>query len=197
MHVAEKGEGPVVLFLHGFPELWYSWTHQILSLAARGYHAVAPDLRGYGDTEAPTDMAAYSIFHIVGDVVALIASLGQEQVFVVGHDWGAIVAWNLCAFRPDKVEALVNLSVPFFPRKQALWRTDTLRAMYGDDFYVCRFQEAGEVEAQLAEIDTAQFLKGLLASRDSSPFLIPKDDSFKERFSKEIPLPAWLSEADI
>ncbi|XP_020597370.1 uncharacterized protein LOC110037130, partial [Phalaenopsis equestris] len=118
-------------------------------------------------------------------------------VFVVGHDWGAIVAWNLCAFRPDKVKALVNLSVAFFPRKQAFWRIDTLRAMYGDDLYICRFQEPGEVEAQLAELDTALFLKGLLTSRYAGPFLIPKDDRFKERFSQEITLPAWLSEADI
>lgn len=81
MHVAEKGEGPVVLFLHGFPELWYSWRHQILFLAARGFRAVAPDLRGFGDTEAPPDIAAYSIFHIVGDIVALIDSLGQDQVW--------------------------------------------------------------------------------------------------------------------
>ncbi|KAI0512286.1 hypothetical protein KFK09_012925 [Dendrobium nobile] len=197
MHVAEKGEGPVVLLLHGFPELWYSWRHQILSLAARGYRAVAPDLRGYGDTEAPADVSAYSIFHLVGDLVALIDSLGQEQVFVVGHDWGAIVAWNLCAFRPDKVKALVNLSVAFFPRKKALWRIDTLRTLYGDDFYVCRFQEPGEVEAQFAQVDTAQLLKSFFASRNPGPFMIPKHSGFTGRLSNQIILPSWLSEDDV
>ncbi|KAK8952018.1 hypothetical protein KSP39_PZI003808 [Platanthera zijinensis] len=211
MHVAEKGEGPVVLLLHGFPELWYSWRHQILSLAARGYRAVAPDLRGYGDTEAPADVGAYSIFHIVGDLVALIESLGQDQVFVVGHDWGAIIAWNLCAFRPEKVKALVNLSVAFFPRKRALWRIDTLRALYGDDFYICRFQsiiytaskihvliqEAGEVEAEFGQIDTAFLLKSFLTSRNPGPFYIPKEKGLSGRVGLEIPLPAWLSEADV
>ncbi|XP_020584165.1 uncharacterized protein LOC110027184 [Phalaenopsis equestris] len=183
--------------LRGFPELWYSWRHQILSLAASGYRAVAPDLRGYGDTEAPTDVAEYSIFHLVGDVVALINSLGQEQVFVVGHDWGAIVAWNLCVFRPDKVKALVNLSVAFLPRNQALWRVDNLRKIYGDDFYVSRFQEVGEVEAQLAEVDTALLMKNFLASRNPGPLIIPKDGGFRRIKSKEITVPAWLSEADI
>ena len=80
MHVAEKGEGPVVLLIHGFPELWYTWRHQILSLSSRGYRAVAPDLRGYGDTDAPDDLRSYSILHIVGDLIALLDSLGQEQV---------------------------------------------------------------------------------------------------------------------
>ncbi|XP_020682828.1 uncharacterized protein LOC110099869 isoform X2 [Dendrobium catenatum] len=211
MHLAEKGEGPVVLFLHGFPELWYSWRHQILSLAARGYRAVAPDLRGYGDTEAPTDVSAYSIFHLVGDLVSLIDSLGQEQVFVVGHDWGAIVAWNLCIFRPDKVKALVNLSVPFLPRNQGLWRTDTLRKIYGDDFYVSRFQlllhnrtlyitayqEPGEVEAQFAQVDTEFLMKRFLTSRNPGPLIIPKGKEFERRANKDITLPSWLSEDDI
>ncbi|KAJ6844255.1 uncharacterized protein M6B38_291675 [Iris pallida] len=84
MHVAEKGEGPVVLLLHGFPELWYSWRHQILGLADAGYRAVAPDLRGYGDTDAPPSVSDYSIFHLVGDIVALIDSLGQQQASVCG-----------------------------------------------------------------------------------------------------------------
>ncbi|KAJ1386038.1 Epoxide hydrolase-like [Sesbania bispinosa] len=102
MHIAEKGEGPVVLLLHGFPELWYSWRHQIMALSALGYHAVAPDLRGYGDTDAPASITSYTCFHIVGDLVALIDSLGVHQVFLVGHDWGAIIGWYLCMFRPNK-----------------------------------------------------------------------------------------------
>ena len=80
MHIAEKGEGPVVLLLHGFPELWFSWRHQITGLAARGYRAVAPDLRGFGDTDAPSELSAYTMCHIVGDLVDLIRALGQEQV---------------------------------------------------------------------------------------------------------------------
>ncbi|KAF5182911.1 Epoxide hydrolase a [Thalictrum thalictroides] len=106
MHIAEKGKGPVVLFLHGFPQLWYTWRHQMLSLAANGYRAVAPDLRGYGDTDAPSSFDSYTSLSIVGDLVALLDVLGQDQVFVVGHDWGAIIAWHFCLFRPDRVKAL-------------------------------------------------------------------------------------------
>ena len=143
MHVAEKGEGPVVLLLHGFPELWYSWRHQILALSSLGYRAVAPDLRGYGDTEAPGSVTSYTCFHLVGDVVALIDSLGVDTVFLVGHDWGAIVGWYVCLFRPERVKAYVCLSVPFRPflgRNPHVKTVDAFRALYGDDYYICRFQ---------------------------------------------------------
>ena len=130
----------MVLFLHGFPELWYSWRHQILALSSRGYHAVAPDLRGYGDTEAPASMSSYTCFHIVGDLVALIELLGVDQVFLVAHDWGALIGWYLCMFRPHRVKAYVCLSVPFWPRNPKVKPLDAMRALYGDDYYICRFQ---------------------------------------------------------
>lgn len=144
MHVAEKGSptDPVVLFIHGFPELWYSWRHQIHALAANGYRAIAPDLRGFGDTEAPGSVDEYGILKVVGDLVALIDAVAgpDEKVFVVGHDWGAFISWFLCLFRPDRVKALVNMSVLFSPRNPAYKPLPTLKAFYGDDYYVCRFQ---------------------------------------------------------
>lgn len=140
MHVAEKGKGPVVLFLHGFPELWYTWRHQIVALADQGYRAVAPDLRGYGDTDAPKEVTSYTYFHVVGDLVALIESLGIESVFLVAHDWGAMIGWYLCLFRPDLVKAYVCLSVPFRPRNPKMKPIPTMRAFLGDDYYMCRFQ---------------------------------------------------------
>lgn len=142
MHVVEKGDegSPVVLFIHGFPELWYSWRHQILSLSALGYRAVAPDMRGYGDTEAPSDARKYTYVHIVGDLVALIDELGVDQVFVVGHDWGAVIGWWLCLFRPDRVKAFVSMSVAFSPRNPNMKLLDMLCAAYGPDYYICRFQ---------------------------------------------------------
>ncbi|KAL5701324.1 hypothetical protein ACHQM5_026671 [Ranunculus cassubicifolius] len=155
MHIAEKGEGPVILFLHGFPQLWYSWRHQILSLSAQGYKAVAPDLRGCGDTDAPPSSDSYTTFSIVSDLVALLDVLGQEQVFVVGHDWGAIIAWNLCLFRPDRVKALVNLSIPFQPRNPARIPVTALRALFGEDHYIVRFQEPGDIEAENWELTGA------------------------------------------
>jgi len=141
MHIAEKGkEGPVVLFLHGFPELWYSWRHQIAALGSLGYRAVAPDLRGYGDTDAPSSISSYTIFHLVGDIVALIDSLGVDQVFLVAHDWGAMIGWYLCLFRPEKIKAYVCLSVPYLPRNPKVKPVDGMRALFGDDYYICRFQ---------------------------------------------------------
>ncbi|KDP27829.1 hypothetical protein JCGZ_18909 [Jatropha curcas] len=108
MHVAEMDpvEGPVILFLHRFPELWYSWRHQIVALASLDYRAVAPDMRGYVDTDAPADPQSYACLHIVGDIIELIDAVAtqEEKVFVVGHDWGAIMAWYLCLFRPFGLE---------------------------------------------------------------------------------------------
>ncbi|XP_019151781.1 PREDICTED: bifunctional epoxide hydrolase 2-like isoform X1 [Ipomoea nil] len=145
MHVAQTGQGPVVLFLHGFPECWYTWRHQMCFLASQGYRAVAPDLRGYGDTTgAPTDdPSKFTSLHVVGDLVALLSVVAadEEKVFVVGHDWGAMMAWALCLYRPDKVKALVNMSVCFTPRNPKSKPLETLRAVYGDDYYICRFQK--------------------------------------------------------
>ncbi|KAG6487974.1 epoxide hydrolase A-like [Zingiber officinale] len=197
MHIAEKGEGPVVILIHGFPELWYSWRHQILSLAARGYHAVAPDLRGYGDSEAPPSTASYSILHIVGDIVALIDAVSEDQVFVVGHDWGAIVAWWLCVLRPDKVKALVNLSVPYNPRNPKLKTVDGIRAIFGEDHYICRFQEQGAIEAEFEQIGTATLFKKVLTYRTPAAWIIPKEIGFANSIEAPAGLPSWLTEEDI
>ncbi|KAK8319643.1 hypothetical protein V6Z11_A13G255800 [Gossypium hirsutum] len=154
IHIAEKGEGPVILFLHGFPELWYSWRHQILALSSMGYRAVAPDLRGYGDSDVPDSVDSYTCFHIIGDLVELINVVDPDEgkVFVVGHDWGAILGWYLCMFRPDKVKALVNLSVPFLRFHREIKPVDFWISYYGSDHYMSRFQEYGEIEGEFAEI---------------------------------------------
>jgi len=112
----------------------------MVALSALGYRAVAPDLRGYGDTHVPTSVSSYTILHLVADVVALIDSLGDDQVFLVGHDWGAIMGWNLCLFRPEKIKAFVSLSVPYMPRNPKMKPIDAMRALYGDDYFICRFQ---------------------------------------------------------
>ncbi|PRQ39268.1 putative soluble epoxide hydrolase [Rosa chinensis] len=199
MHVAEKGQGPVVLFLHGFPELWYSWRHQIQTLASLGYRAVAPDLRGFGDTDAPADSSSYTCFHVVGDLVALLDAVAgdQEKVFVVGHDWGAIMAWYLCLFRPDRVKALVNLSVQFFPRNPQMKFVESMKAAYGNDYYICRFQEPGEIEAEFAQIGTARVIRELLTFRHPGPLFLPKGKLFGHPPDAPIPLPSWLSEDDV
>ena len=108
----EQGEGPLVLLCHGWPELSYSWRHQIPALAAAGFHVAVPDMRGFGRTAAPADVKAYSIFDTVGDMVALVEALGEKQAIIVGHDWGAPVAWHAALFRPDLFKAVAGLSVP-------------------------------------------------------------------------------------
>lgn len=198
MHVAEKGQGQVVLFLHGFPELWYTWRHQILALASSGYRAVAPDLRGYGDTDSPTPVTSYTYMHIVGDLVALIDSLGVDKVYLVGHDWGAWIGWFLCMFRPDKVKAYVCLSVPFRPRHPKLKPVEAMKAFFGEDYYMCRFQEPGKMEAEIASYGTAEVLKRILISRKPGPPCFPKEDPFGPRaLDTPIPLPSWFSEEDL
>ena len=140
IHLAEKGEGPIILFLHGFPEFWYSWRHQLHAFASLGYRAVAPDLRGYGDSDAPADVNSYTYFHVVGDLIGVLDAIGADKVFVVGHDWGATIAWYLSLFRPDRVKALLNLGVAFFPRDAMNKPVETFRAFFGDEYYICRFQ---------------------------------------------------------
>ncbi|MBA0637393.1 hypothetical protein Godav_005429 [Gossypium davidsonii] len=195
IHIAEKGEGPVILFLHGFPELWYSWRHQILALSSMGYRAVAPDLRGYGDSDAPDSVESYTCFHVIGDLVELINVVDPDEgkVFVVGHDWGAILGWYLCMFRPDKVKALVNLSVPFLRSHPENKPIGFWRSYYGSDHYISRFQEYGEIEGEFAEIGVERVLKGYLSD---FPVLLPKGKLFKRPIDEENTLPCWLSEEE-
>ena len=112
MHITEQGEGPLVVLCHGFPELGYSWRHQLPALAAAGFHAVAPDQRGYGRTDRPDPVEAYDIFHLVGDIVGLVYALGETEAVIVGHDWGSTVAQHCALMRPDIFKQVILLSVP-------------------------------------------------------------------------------------
>ncbi|CAI9288702.1 unnamed protein product [Lactuca saligna] len=172
MHVAEIGEGPAVLFVHGFPELWYTWRHQMLYISSKGYRAIAPDLRGFGDSEAPPSSTSYTAFHIVGDLVCLLDSLGLDKVFLVGHDWGAIISWN----------PLVK-PVQF------------MRQTFGDDFYICRFQEIGW-EEEFAKVDTKKLLASFYFKRNPSPPMMPKD--YAKLFKPDQTMvPCWFTEEDL
>lgn len=202
IHIAEKGHGPLVLFLHGFPEIWYSWRHQILYLADHGYRAVAPDLRGYGGTiGAPiNDPTKFTIHHVVGDVICLLDAITNEgeKVFVVGHDWGAIIAWHLCMFRPDRVKALVNLSVPFLPWNPNGDMVELLKTAYGEDHYMSRFQEPGDIEAELGKMSSETVMKKFLVYRDPDQIYFPKGKGFRySPGNTPVTLPAWLSEEDV
>jgi len=203
MHVAEAGEGPLVLLCHGFPECWYSWRHQLTALAAAGYRAVAPDMRGYGRTDAPEAVEAYTILHLVGDLTGLLDQLGERQAVVVGHDWGSLVAWNAALLRPDRFRAVVGMSVPFMPRLP-MKPTTMMKSMAGDRFlYILYFQEPGVAEAEL-DADPRAFLRAILytASGDAPPeqlrqLDLPKTAKFMDGLLRPEALPAWLGEGDL
>ncbi len=194
----EQGEGPLVVLCHGWPELSYSWRHQIQALAAAGFHVAAPDMRGFGRTSAPADIAAYSIFDHVGDMVALVAALGEKQAIIVGHDWGAPVAWHAALFRPDVFSAVAGMSVP--PPSRGRGRPlDTLRESGITNFYWQYFQTSGVAEREFErDVDvTMRTLLGRGFSDPSASLFIEDGKGFLGDISAIRPLPHWLSEADL
>jgi pimeloyl-ACP methyl ester carboxylesterase len=149
LNVIEAGEGPLVVLCHGFPELAYSWRHQIPALAAAGYHVIAPDMRGYGSSSAPAEIEAYDILSLCGDMAGLLEAVGEQQAVFVGHDWGANVTWWMAAIHPERVRAVAGLSVPFVPRAPAA-PIPIMRAHLGEDFYIVWFQEPGVADEALS-----------------------------------------------
>lgn len=152
LHVSESGtpQGPPLVLLHGFPELGYSWRHQIPALADAGYRVIVPDMRGFGLSEAPKDVNAYAIDVLSSDVLALLDDAGAERGIVIGHDWGADVAWKTAWIHPERVAAVAGLSVPFVPRAPAS-PIDLMRRGLGEDFYIVWFQEPGVADQALAK----------------------------------------------
>ena len=205
MHIAEQGQGPLVIMCHGFPELGYSWRHQLPALAEAGFHAVAPDQRGYGQTDCPEAIEAYNILQLVGDIVGLVHTLGEEKAVIVGHDWGAPVAYNCALLRPDIFHALILLSVPYSPRSWGSTRpTEAMKNMAGDNqFYIVYFQKPGRVEKEL-EADVRETMVKALYSLSGDPppekrwnFLFGKDQKFVDTVYMPDTLPEWLTEKDI
>jgi pimeloyl-ACP methyl ester carboxylesterase len=210
MHLAEQGTGPLVLMCHGFPESWYSWRHQLNALAGAGFHAVAPDMRGYGQTGKPEAIDAYTMLHMVGDMIGVLDALGAETAVIAGHDWGAPVAWYSAMLRPDRFRAVIALSVPFRPRFPA--RPTTLMTQTADAvFYQLYFQTPGVAEAEL-EPDVHAYIRGIMrriaGEHESEPGvvddfgMVPRVGGLRALMSAAhgrppAPLPAWLTEADV
>ena len=202
MHLAEQGDGPVVVLCHGFPELWYSWRHQLAALADAGYRAVAPDMRGYGQTACPEAVDAYDIEQLTGDLTGLLDVLGEDDAVFVGHDFGANVVWNLSLLAPERVRAVVAMSVPFVPRS-ARDPIETLEAVFaGQFFYILYFQQPGVADAELAA-DPEELLRRLLRaspSRDSLGPVAPRPrqgTGYLDSLPPAGELPGWLRAADL
>jgi pimeloyl-ACP methyl ester carboxylesterase len=208
MHIAECGSGPLVLLCHGFPESWYSWRHQLQALAEAGFRAVAPDMRGYGQTDRPEAIEQYTLLHLVGDMVGLLDALGADTAVIAGHDWGAPVAWHSALLRPDRFSEVIGLSVPFWPRSPV--RPTSLMPQTDDAlFYQLYFQTPGVAEMEL-ERDVSRSIRTLLysASGDSprrenaaasgqQVGMVPREGGFLSRMAEPASLPPWLTEADV
>jgi pimeloyl-ACP methyl ester carboxylesterase len=208
LHIAEQGTGPLVLLCHGFPESWYSWRHQLKALAQAGFHAVAPDMRGYGESDRPADIDSYSLFHLVGDMVGVLDALGEKNAVIAGHDWGAPVAWHAALLRPDRFRAVIGLSVPYRPRG-GVAPTGVMAQNADAHFYQLYFQKPGVAEAEL-EADARASLRKILYSGSgdvprrnppgaapSGVGMVPRAGGFLTRMPNPEVLPPWLSEADV
>jgi pimeloyl-ACP methyl ester carboxylesterase len=209
LNIAEQGKGPPVILCHGFPESWYSWRHQLTALAAAGFHAVAPDMRGYGKSDRPEAIDQYTIFHLIGDLVGLLDALEAPTAVIVGHDWGASIAWQAARLRPDRFRAVACLSVPFRPRGPV--RPTSVMPQTADaQFYQLYFQQPGVAEAEMERDPRVTVLsmlygasgEGAAAFRDAAargditrtPGMVPRGGGMLRGSAT---LPAWLSEADI
>jgi pimeloyl-ACP methyl ester carboxylesterase len=200
MHLAEAGEGPLVVMCHGFPESWYSWRHQLRAVADAGFHAVAPDMRGYGQTDAPAAIDQYTLLDLIGDMLGLLDALGAEHAVIAGHDWGAPVAWQAARLRPDRFRGVVGLSVPFSPRGTA--RPTTVMPQTEDAmFYQLYFQTPGVAETEHERDVRTTFRKILYSISGNAPErpvgMVPRQGGFLTRMADPPALPSWLSEADI
>ena len=202
MHIAEAGQGPLVLLLHGFPELWYSWRHQLPVLAEAGYHAVAPDVRGYGRTDAPAAVESYTMLNHTADAVGVLDALSEKTAVVVGHDWGAPMAWHCALLYPERFPAIVALSVPHMPRGPAAPIQLMKQAFANNFFYILYFQEPGLAEAEL-EADVRRSMRLVLynASGDAPQGAAlsqkPKEAKLLNGMREPERLPSWLTDADL
>lgn len=204
LRVAEMGEGPLVVLVHGWPESWYSWRHQIPAIAAAGYKVIAPDMRGYGGSDKPAAVNDYDITHTTGDIVGLLDAYGADKAIIIGHDWGSIVTWNSVLLHPDRFSAMIAMSVPNSGRATAPPTVGMKAAnANGENFYYILYhQEPGVAEAEY-DSDPRGLLSRLYASpdtpRDPPTVTDPKRSAggWIPRLGKPRELPAWLTASDL
>jgi pimeloyl-ACP methyl ester carboxylesterase len=205
LRVIEAGDrgAPVVILAHGFPELAYSWRHQIPAIADAGYHVLAPDQRGYGGSSRPDAIEAYNIHELTADLAGLLDDVGAERAAWVGHDWGAPVVWHAPLLHPDRVAAVAALSVPALPRAQVP-PTRAWRKLFGENFfYILYFQEPGVADAELNG-DPARTMRRLMGSLRTSDdqaaamrMVTPGPEGFIDRLPEPDGLPDWISQEEL
>ncbi|MEM7405920.1 MAG: alpha/beta hydrolase [Pseudomonadota bacterium] len=203
LRAAVEGEGPLVIMVHGWPELWYSWRHQIRPVADAGYRVVAIDMRGYGGSDKPHPIEAYDMTTLIADVTGVIDAFGEQKAVLVGHDWGAPIVWNTAALRPERVAAVAGLSVPYRPRGEvsqiAIWQ----QLYEGRFFYQTYFQQEGVAEAEMEADVRATIRKLYFAGSGDAPSpeywsdRPPGTTRLLEGLIDPDPFPAWLTNADL
>ena len=166
LSVHEMGDGPPVILVHGFPELSFSWRHQLPALAAAGYRAIAPDMRGYGGSDKPPHVTDYTIQKLIGDIEGLMDALSISKAIVVGHDWGAMITWHMALLAPQRMAGLINLNIPHIPRPPINPIT-YMRWKLGKDFYIVNFQKSDEADRRFAE-DPRRFIDVIMRRRQFS-----------------------------
>ena len=201
LRVIEEGSGFPVVLAHGFPELAFSWRHQLPALAAAGYRAVAPDQRGYGRSSRPEATEDYDILHLTGDLLGLLDAMGEERAVFVGHDWGAMVVWTLAQLAPDRVAGVVGMSVPFLPRPPLPPLQLMRQAFGGSFFYMLYFQQPGVADAELGR-DPATTMRRLLGGvprpgEGAADMFADDGRGFIERLPEPERLPDWLAEEEL
>ena len=204
LHLVEAGSGFPVVLAHGFPDLSYSWRHQMPALADAGYHVLAPDQRGYGRSDQPVNIADYDIHHLTADLLGLLDDIDAERAVFVGHDWGAVVVWQLALLHPERVAGVMGLSVPFIPRAP-MPPVEMMRAVFADRFfYIVYFQEPGVADADLSA-DTGETMRRMYGGLRAEPggdaeltgLAAPDGVGFVDRLPPVPELPAWLSQAEL
>lgn len=204
LRIAEAGEGPLVILIHGWPESWFSWRYQIQALAQAGYHAVAPDMRGYGGSTIPDAIEDYNIIELAADVAGIVRALNEESTTLVGHDWGAPIVWQTALLYPDTINAVVGMSVPYRGRSQSRPSRALRQAPDENFFYTAYFQEPGVAET---EFDAAPrtFIARLFTSRSpGTPTFLPRvtdprasAGGWIDRLGEPERLPDWLSDSEL
>jgi pimeloyl-ACP methyl ester carboxylesterase len=198
LSVQEAGTGPTVLLCHGWPELGHSWRHQIVALAKAGYHVLAPDMRGYGASDAPPDITDYTILHLVGDMIGLLDALEIPQAVIVGHDWGAPVAWQGALMRPDRFRAVAGLSVPYAPRAKRA-NLAVLREVGRYRFYQLYFQHPGLAEAELeadVRMSLMRLYHGISGAAPLWDGMVSEDGKLLAQLPERQAPPDWLTGED-